>query len=380
MIYLGGVGLAIFLVLLLLSKPSKTSADKILTGWMIIITIHLLSHYFKKVGMFPHLLAADFPLPLIHGPCLYLYTQALTTHTLSFKRSLLHFVPALAVVLYLIPFFLLSTAEKLYIFENKGKGYEVFSLVRIIAIYISGILYFSLSTFALRKYQRAITDQFSDIERINLRWLQYLIYWIGVIWLLVILGNDDSIFLATVFFILFVGFFGIRQVGIFHAPLPERSAETGLTPIKPVINEGPVFTNTDSEGLSTEKRKYQKSGLSVEAAEVLHHTMLEVMHREKLYCRSELSLAELATRLQTQPNYLSQVINEREGKNFFDFINTLRIEEFKRLAALPENRKYTLMGLAQQCGFNSKSSFNRYFKKITGYSPSEYSLSDFPPQ
>jgi AraC-like DNA-binding protein len=77
-------------------------------------------------------------------------------------------------------------------------------------------------------------------------------------------------------------------------------------------------------------------------------------------------------RLNTQPNYLSQVINEKEGKIFYDYINTIRIEEFKRLAVLPESRKYTLLALAEQCGFNSKSSFNRYFKKVTGQSPSEF--------
>jgi YesN/AraC family two-component response regulator len=231
----------------------------------------------------------------------------------------------------------------------------------------------------LRKHQRTITDQFSDIERINLQWLQYLIYWIGIIWLLVIFGNDDYIFLATVFFILFIGFFGIRQVGIFYAPVPERPVESVSTPNKS-FHEGITENTINTETVSAEKRKYQKSGLSPEAAEALHRTMLEVIQREKLYCLSELSLSDLANRLHTQPNYLSQVINERESRNFFDFINTLRVEEFKRLAAFPENRKYTLMGLAQQCGFNSKSSFNRYFKKITGYSPSEYSISDTNPE
>ena len=96
------------------------------------------------------------------------------------------------------------------------------------------------------------------------------------------------------------------------------------------------------------------------------------MHDQKLYCNSELSLAELASRLNTQPNHLSQVINEREGKNFYDYINSLRIEEFKQLSAGADSRKYTLLALAQQCGFNSKSSFNRYFKKVTGQSPSEF--------
>jgi AraC-like DNA-binding protein len=128
------------------------------------------------------------------------------------------------------------------------------------------------------------------------------------------------------------------------------------------------------ETQSAEKRKYQKSGLSPESSALLHHQLGQVMTDEKLYRESELSLADLAARLNTQPNYLSQVINEREGKNFYDYINTLRIEEFKRVAASPESRKYTLLALAEQCGFNSKSSFNRYFKKVTGQSPSEFML------
>ena len=96
------------------------------------------------------------------------------------------------------------------------------------------------------------------------------------------------------------------------------------------------------------------------------------METEKIYTESELSLSELANRLNTLPNYLSQVINDKEGKNFYDYINMLRIDEFKRLVSRPENRKYTLLSLSYDCGFNSKSSFNKNFKKVTGQSPSEY--------
>jgi AraC-like DNA-binding protein len=80
----------------------------------------------------------------------------------------------------------------------------------------------------------------------------------------------------------------------------------------------------------------------------------------------------LAKKIKIHPNYLSQVINEKQGKTFFEYINTLRVEEFKRLVALPESKQFTIMSLAYDCGFNSKSSFNKNFKKVTGQSPSEY--------
>ena len=72
------------------------------------------------------------------------------------------------------------------------------------------------------------------------------------------------------------------------------------------------------------------------------------------------------------PNHLSQIINELEGKNFYEFVNQYRIEEFKRLVSFPKNHQFTLLSLAFECGFNSKSSFNRYFKKSTGQTPSQY--------
>ena len=352
MFYLGGVGLAFFLTILLLSKSKKTTADKILAAWLFIVTLHILFFYFRQANLYPQLLAADFPLPLVHGPFLFLYSLALTRGTIS-KISLLHFAPALAVLVYLIPFFMLSAEEKISVFESGGAGHEVFNMTRSIANLSSGVVYVILTSIVLRRHRRSILNQFSSTEKINLQWLQYLSYWIGLIWLFVLIGNEEFIYISTVLFILFIGFFGIRQVGIFH------SQEIAVVNIK-------------EETEIPEKRKYQKSGLSADASEVLHRDLTKLMSTQKLFRESELSLAELSNRLNTQPNYLSQVINEREGKNFYDYINTLRIEEFMKLTADPDSKKYTLLGLAQECGFNSKSSFNRYFKKVTGKSPSEF--------
>ena len=96
------------------------------------------------------------------------------------------------------------------------------------------------------------------------------------------------------------------------------------------------------------------------------------MQKEKLYKNSELTLADLSQKLNVHPNVLSQVINSAEQKNFYDYVNHLRVEEFKTIILLPENQKFTLLSIAFECGFNSKTAFNRNFKKATGFSPSEY--------
>jgi AraC-like DNA-binding protein len=72
------------------------------------------------------------------------------------------------------------------------------------------------------------------------------------------------------------------------------------------------------------------------------------------------------------PNHLSQVINQLEGKNFFDFVNAYRVEEVKRKMADDRSKKLTLLAIALESGFNSKTSFNMVFKKMTGQTPSQY--------
>ncbi|MDD5150483.1 MAG: helix-turn-helix domain-containing protein [Flavobacterium sp.] len=118
--------------------------------------------------------------------------------------------------------------------------------------------------------------------------------------------------------------------------------------------------------------KYVKSGLNQETAIEIHKLLNEAIEKNQLFTNSELTLVELAESLEVNPNYLSQVINTFEEKNFYDYINSKRVELFLKLVAIPENKKYTILSLAFDCGFNSKYSFNKHFKKITNQTPSEY--------
>lgn len=387
MLFIAGITLTIFLIFLLISKPRKTRADRILCWWLLCIGLHLFLfylHFSAAVYKVPSLLGANIPLPLLHGPFLYLYTLALTG-SLPKKRGyrLLHFIPALISLLYLIPvFYTLPSAQKADIFKHNGAGFETFMLVNWIVIMISGITYIILSWLALQRHLKNIHEQFSYEEKINLRWVQYLIYGIAAIWLVVWLADDEVTFAVVVAFVFFIGYFGIKQVGIFGTSREVNIANTKELTVLPADGEtaGPVpETKTSAEKISTEqtavpenKKKYNKSGLTTEMTGKIAADLQVLMQQKKLYKDNELTLQRLADTLQVHPNYLSQVINGQEEKNFYDYINSLRIGEFIRLSALPENRQYTILSLAMDCGFNSKSSFNKYFKKVTGLSPSDY--------
>ena len=355
MFFVAGIGIAVFIEFLLISKKNKSTADQILTLWMFLVLVHLFISYLfftRDIYSFPFLLGAEHPLPLLHGVFLYLYV-ALLTKQLPHRRDVLalHFVPASAMYLYLITFFVLPEDKKIEVYRNNGAGYEWFMIIRWYAIVFSGIFYVSWSALLLRKHRHNIRDQFSDLHKVNLQWLQILTFGVGAIWFLVIFFRSELLVLGgMVVFVFLIGFFGIRQADIF-------------TSTKPI---------SDDSDTSEPKKKYPKSGLTEEASGKLHLALKEIMRKDAPYRKSDLSIDDLASRLAVHPNYLSQVINQKEDKNFYDFVNTYRIEEFKRLIAMPKNQHLTLLALAFDCGFNSKSSFNRYFKKATGQTPSQY--------
>ena len=384
MLYLIGIVITIFLAVLLTGKGNKTRADRILIVWLYAMAFHLILFYLFITGRiydYPALLG-HLPYPLIHGPFLFLYTAALTNQQSKNKMAwLLHFLPVIILYLALIPFFRLSSVEKINVYRNKGAGYEPLMQICIVAIIISGIVYVAASLFLLRRYRRLIEDEFSNIEKINLRWLRYLIYGIAVIWTAVIFADDSIIFGIAALFVFYLGYFGIRQVGIFTTVSQPINKLTSSSIEKTPKDSG---TSTFPERLPDErvaqiaitttapKIKYEKSGLTEEKVDKIYNRLVTFMQNEKLFTDSELTLAALAKTLNVHPNHLSQVINSYEEKSFYEYINSLRVEEFKRLAPLPDNRNFTLLSLAYECGFNSKTSFNRNFKKATGVSPTEW--------
>ena len=124
MLYIAGISISFFLCLLLLSKPGKSLADRILAAWLFVIGFHLFLFYAflsGKIFSMPWLLGTHFPVPLLHGPFLYLYASSLTGkfYKFGFKQAL-HFLPAAISYLYLLPFFLLTAEQKISVFQEKG--------------------------------------------------------------------------------------------------------------------------------------------------------------------------------------------------------------------------------------------------------------------
>ena len=120
------------------------------------------------------------------------------------------------------------------------------------------------------------------------------------------------------------------------------------------------------------REKYEASRLSADQSQDLVKQVVEYVEKNKPYLNPDLKINDLASEINQSAHSISQVINQYLGQSFTEFINKYRVEEVKRRMVDDEYSKFTLMAIAENCGFNSKTSFYRIFKKVTGQTPAEY--------
>ncbi|MCC6752355.1 MAG: AraC family transcriptional regulator [Saprospiraceae bacterium] len=373
MLYLSGIFLAFFLSFVLLTKRPKSPGDYILLAWMLVTGIHLLGFYLRFSDIFlwfPGFTVLSMSLPLFQGPFLYLYTRQQTSRRAFEPHRLLHFLPVLFSMLLFFNFHLLPYEQQVEVIRKRGEGFETAIAVNLYLVYLSGIFYAGLSYYRLQQYRKRIVEAFSNTEKINFNWLRYLILWMAAIWVVILFIREDRmIFASAALFVLWIGYFGIKQVRVFSQDPSDPDGIAADPDSEPTNGNADLNQPPGDSGLPI---KYLRSSLGIDEARSIHLRLVEILEQDKPYLDPELSLGTLSKKLQVHPNLLSQVINSVENKSFYDLINERRVREFIRRLSRPENRQYTLLSLAFDCGFNSKASFNRNFKKYTGIAPSEY--------
>ncbi|MBN2092659.1 helix-turn-helix transcriptional regulator [candidate division KSB1 bacterium] len=359
-ILLLGATQGIFLALLLFNKPGNKSANRLLALLLISYSAFLADAAIMQTEFgwqFPHLLGLAAGVIYLITPLHYFYARSLILPDLSFqKKQLLHFFLFIAFYLaFLFPFYLLNGPEKIaYLRNDELHGPSSLLLLFNWLLIFQGISYLTSTLWLLKKHALKIKNNFSSIDKINLNWLRNITLMTLALWILEFLlkflqlfniasSVEISVPLSIAVLIYAMGYLGLRQPEIF----------SGFAEIK-------------------ELKKYERSGLTKEKGQELQKKLVHLMETEKPYTDSNLKLTQLARMLSTSPNYLSQVINEELNQNFFDFVNGYRIEEAKRLIADPANQNDTILAIAYDVGFNSKSVFNTSFKKHSQMTPSQF--------
>jgi AraC-like DNA-binding protein len=372
LVLLGAVQGFVLAVALATHRRNRT-ANRLLAVAVCAFSLQMLSVVYDAVGferVFPHFFGVAYPLPLLFGPLVFLYALTASDRTRGLRRwDALHFVPFVALVLWGLPIYAMSGPEKIAFYEQLRAGLRPPSFDVIDTLkYVSGIAYSAATIAVLRHHRRRIEDSYSSLEHVNLRWLLRLTLAGGSIWLLaaafhvadlivpdrMVPYEDAIVALAIAVLVYGIGYMALRQPEIFSmapaapppAPPPERPAD--------------------------QPPRYERSGLSDREAAALQARLLDVMDRDHPYRNSELTLDDLAARLQTSPHKLSEVLNAQLGQTFYDFVNGYRVREVQRRLGEDATRNLTLLSLALDAGFASKSTFNAAFKKATGRTPSEY--------
>lgn len=349
---------ALFFSVLLITKKSKKLSDKYLFGWLMVLILQILA---IRLSMNPPYEKgilwgySGFCCSMTHGMFLFLYAKSITRSYTTFKAMhTTHLIPCVCCLLIGL------------IFPKQIDTFIPF--IRSLSLVLS-LVYIVLSLQTIRKYQTVLTEQYSTTDQLTLNWLKFIIYGllffcIGALFFLVTpqllhfenMPQNELFAVLILAFISVIGFRGLKQSNIFNE--------------KQVVN---VLEVPHHQIATPEKtNSYSNYGLKDEDAIKLSECLKVYMEKEKPYLNAELTLKELSESIDTYPHYLSQILNTIFQQNFYDFVNSYRIEEVKKQLLDEKNKHLTILAIAYDCGFNSKSSFNRVFKQRTGVTPSAF--------
>ncbi|MEM8887996.1 MAG: helix-turn-helix domain-containing protein [Bacteroidota bacterium] len=294
----------------------------------------------------------------LYGPLLFLYIKAFTTKDFRLQpKHAIHLLPAVLFLIATVVIFRNETEvlERIRDFrENVGQG----SSPRIpgLGLVLLALFYFILSFRLVRKFRIHVASSSSFIDQDRFRWLMFLF---GVLLLPVLSAFFTFILIQLTPLVIVPGFGASIFILLIHL----------LYILKPEIFSGyplELRINEDAE------KRYESSPLSPEQKEKYLEKLLVHMEREQSYLKPELTLSELANELSMNTRYLSQVINEKRNMNFMDFINGYRIDLAQDLLKSKSHKNFTVLAIAQESGFKSRSAFYEAFRKQTGTTPANF--------
>lgn len=357
--------LCTFTILSLLAKKRKDAF------WAIIFLVGFLMHALGKLTgppVFGLLNTRFINTPAWHfiiPPALYLYVSTVLGYTKK-DRPILHFLPFLIFfILFLFlpppPPTIVQVARVPLRTEGPMKIGQIIGRLNILAI-ISVLFGYLFATFnLLKKHAKQYKHYYAQTDSYtSLSWVK---------WILVI-------FLIGSLLIVFT------KIGIKKAPHHLLSANWWVIALSSfcivsvfcffILNQFILFENSQTlDNINQPLEKVPPISISTKK-ELLIKKLEEYMLEKKPYLQPKIKIADLATELSEKPHHLSKLINEHYGYNFFYFINHYRIEHATKLLMKNESQQFTLEGIGQQSGFNSRATFNARFKEIKGISPGAF--------
>ncbi|MEJ8804431.1 helix-turn-helix domain-containing protein [Pontibacter sp. H249] len=339
----------LLLGILFLSNSKGTRHANIFLGlFLLLFNFGSLHSFFLNSGLiYQHKWLLGFPSLFLFwfGPLLYFYTKSVATSSFTWKRSYnWWFIPAAAELLANFTLLSLGTEQLFKLVYN-----EYF-------IWGSALHSFSASLFSIyfTFCSLRIIKASAGLSVLKQKWLKYILYYF--------MGRFTfwSLYFALV----------LAQAYQAIQYTPEIISFFALMDFIAVFAIS-IFSFKHMHEVHTTQKEAAYT-LSPEQETLYFNNLLLLMKQERLYRKSDLKLNEVASLLQTNVKYVSQLIKLRTGNSFTSFINTYRVEEVKSRIIDEQFRHLTIIAIAEECGFNSKATFNRVFKELEGMSPKAY--------
>jgi AraC-like DNA-binding protein len=350
------IAIGLFSSLLLALSVKNKLANRLLSMLMLAICGWLLDAFFRSSGLY-HLNANLYFLPIYYslaiGPLLYFYSVAITNNAFTFeKKYFVHFFPVSLQALFYWVVAFLPYNIKYFVWFHIHLPYTY--RLEYDGTWISLVVYLIFALKRIRNYQHWLTANYSDTGRRMLNWLKVslmILILVCITWFAeAVLRDFFDIYykydLSGIFLCLVICAMGILAY-----------AQSGMTMAFDANMETPGPQNMRPE-------------VNVDMAII--RGIEKAMHTDRLFLNPELTLAGLATHVARSPKAVSININAHYQKTFNTFINTYRVDEIKRRFRTDDIDKFNLLGIALASGFNSKTTFNRIFKEVTGVSPTAY--------
>jgi len=356
LVYFGFLQSLFLLTVYLFSPKKRRHINGYMAFLILVFLIGLLGKVLHSVGVwnsnFRLISFSEFSI-LLFGPTVYLFTRSVLQRKEYSKQDLVHYIPGLMYSIFIIIYFMIPSD---LIIRQRIKTGE---LIRVIHICLGlglvvNSMYLVLSWNVYKEHIKAMKNEVSfELHTrfiVNFLWVVgcCLFFWIGLYFTSLFGFNElersirPYIWIFLTLMILFITYYGMIAPNVMRI-LPE-----------------------------IELKKYTQSKLSVADMEQLKERLEKIMIEKKPYLNSKLLKAELAELLGVNNPELARLLNENIGMNFFEYVNYYRIKEFIFLAKTDKAKQLTFFGLAQEAGFNSKTTFNKSFKKLMGTSPSLY--------
>lgn len=344
-----GFSLGLFTSILMFTKKNQTVSDKILSAWLMLLAIEFMTCGIDYEIFRKPLLSSSF---LLFNPSLFLYVKSLTTSKFKLKyRQLLHLIPFLFFEIF--AYILREPLSLNLIFETDKTLY--FRILFIIANLLSWSIYNPMSLITVHKYRLNLKNERAIIKKNeNLNWILtvailYVAYCIVAFLLafFVLFGNLSPItphvynYIALVILVVMLGFYGLYQ------------------------------QNIPAELQIEETIPYQNSLLSEAEKKSISESIIDVFEHQKIFLNPELNMDMLAEKLKTPKHQLTEVLTTTIQKNFFQLVNSYRVEAVKKML-LDSKNNYSIEAIGYECGFSSKSTFYSVFKNMTNETPIQF--------